>query len=284
MTSSRPFQGYFIIPLQSPFNTPYHMCHAGNAWRESVSTTPRSSSGRTWLPWRRPAPCLASLSTKTRSSWWRGSQTWASPAPWRSTTSPTTSETTVLFISLLNLPWGESSVHSSEADSNSRSTGYRIALIWPHQNHVCVCVCVQVVWVHRVPSGAQLPQSALHGRFPVRCGGLCHGAQWNQWGARPNRDDGHLEVRAPPPPIHQPTSSIHRMRDYNVIFRFYSPSKVECCNVWSEHIWIILTSKRNQIKMKSSSHRLCPKGSMNKNKSGCIVIFNKSHQWLKNNY
>lgn len=33
-----------------PFHTPYRMFPTGNACEESVSTTPRSLSGRTWLP------------------------------------------------------------------------------------------------------------------------------------------------------------------------------------------------------------------------------------------
>lgn len=62
----------------------------------------------------------------------------------------------------------------------------------------CVCashVVPQVVWVHGVPPGAQLPQPDLHRGFPVRTGGLCHDAYWNQRRARPDRDDWYLEVR-----------------------------------------------------------------------------------------
>lgn len=92
-----------LILTECPFNTLYYMFYSGNAWEESVSTIPLSLSGRTWLLWRQPAPCLASPSTKTRYLWWQGSQTQASPALRRSTTLPPTSETAVFLFFFYDL-------------------------------------------------------------------------------------------------------------------------------------------------------------------------------------
>ena len=58
-------------------------------------------------------------------------------------------------------------------DSSSQASwelGHKAALYYCN-------LLLQVVRVHRVPAGTQLPQFALHGGLPVRGGRLCHDAQ-----------------------------------------------------------------------------------------------------------
>lgn len=80
----------------------------GSAWEECVSTSPRSSSGRSWRRWKLLAPCLASPFTRTKSMWWQESLMTAWPAKLRFMTSLKTREWHALLkphLSLILYPW-----------------------------------------------------------------------------------------------------------------------------------------------------------------------------------